>query len=187
MDCHSGASRFILSDPLTPGTRKKPTAVDLEEIKKVIELMKEHDLSYVNLKSDDTRIKLKRGADLAALQKALAASAPAPVAAPPPSSPPAAATPAPGANPGTPAELEQGVSEITSPMVGTFYRAPSSESENFIEVGDHIEKDTVICIIEAMKVMNEIQAEVRGTVVEILPNNTDAVQFGEPLVRVKVD
>ncbi len=72
-------------------------------------------------------------------------------------------------------------------MVGTFYRAPNPESESFVEVGDRVEEDTVVCIIEAMKVMNEIQAEKRGTVVEILANNTDAVQFGEPLFRIKAD
>ena len=151
--------------------------------------MKEHDLSYVNLKSDETQIKLKRGTDLEALQQALAAApapaapAPAPVAAPA-SPPPAAAA---SATPEGPAALEEGVSEINSPMVGTFYRAASPESDNFVNIGDRIEEDTVVCIIEAMKVMNEIQAEMRGTVVEILANNTDAVQFGEPLVRVKAD
>ena len=142
--------------------------------------MKEHGLSYVNLKSEETQIKLKRGADVEALQQAFAAAAAAPA-----SPPPAAAVP--NATPDAPAALEEGVSEITSPMVGTFYRAASPESDNFIEVGDKIQEDTVICIIEAMKVMNEVQAEVRGTVVEILANNTDAVQFGEPLVRLKAD
>jgi acetyl-CoA carboxylase biotin carboxyl carrier protein len=183
LDCQSGTSPLTLSNPPTPGTNRKFIAVDLEEIKKVIELMKEHDLSYVNLQSEDTKIKLKRGTDLEALQQALAA-APAP-AAPAPVAAPAAAAPAPATD--APAALEEGISEITSPMVGTFYRAASPESENFANVGDRIEEDTVVCIIEAMKVMNEIQAEMRGTVVEVLANNTDAVQFGEPLIRVKAD
>ncbi|MFV1996085.1 MAG: acetyl-CoA carboxylase biotin carboxyl carrier protein, partial [Verrucomicrobiales bacterium] len=77
--------------------------------------------------------------------------------------------------------------DITSPMVGTFYRSPTPESESFVEIGSRVEEDTVVCIIEAMKVMNEIQAETRGIVTEILAKEAEPVQFGEPLFRVKAE
>lgn len=158
--------------------------MDLEEIKNIIELMKEHDLSYFNLESGDTKIKLKRGADLDALEQALACAVPrAPALAPQPV-PASPSTEIPAA----PAVDEpDGTAEITSPMVGTFYLSPTPEDDPFVQIGSRVEEDTVVCIIEAMKVMNEIQADARGTIVEVLANNTDPVQFGEPLFRIKTD
>jgi acetyl-CoA carboxylase biotin carboxyl carrier protein len=79
----------------------------------------------------------------------------------------------------------EGVKEITSPMVGTFYRAASPGSDNFTETGQRVDDEAVVCIIEAMKVMNEIKAEMRGEVVEILVENGDPVEFGQPLFLVK--
>lgn len=100
-------------------------------------------------------------------------------------SPPPAGAPAP-AEAAAPAEAEEkGVSIITSPMVGTFYQASSPESPPFINVGDSVNKDTTVCIIEAMKVMNEIPAELSGVIKEILVENGEAVEYGQPLFKVK--
>jgi acetyl-CoA carboxylase biotin carboxyl carrier protein len=111
-----------------------------------------------------------------------------PVAAAPPQAgpqaqPEAAATPVPEA-PAAPKEDENLV-EIKSPMVGTFYRAPSPESPPYVETGDRIAPDSVLCIVEAMKLMNEIQAEMRGTIVEILVENGQPVEYGQPMFKVK--
>ena len=80
---------------------------------------------------------------------------------------------------------QEGVEEITSPMVGTFYRAPSPGADNFVELGARIDEEAVVCIIEAMKVMNEIKAEIRGEIVEVLVENGEPVEFGQPLFLVK--
>jgi acetyl-CoA carboxylase biotin carboxyl carrier protein len=82
--------------------------------------------------------------------------------------------------------LPTGVTEITSPMVGTFYRAPSPEADSFVEVGGEVVESTTLCIIEAMKVMNEIKAEVTGTIEEILVSSGEAVEYGQPLMRIKI-
>jgi acetyl-CoA carboxylase biotin carboxyl carrier protein len=97
----------------------------------------------------------------------------------------AAPLPVPGAPAAAPAETPVDGEKVTSPMVGTFYRAPSPDADVFVEVGARVEEDTVLCIIEAMKVMNEIKAEMRGTVVEILVENGDPVEFGQPLFVIK--
>jgi acetyl-CoA carboxylase biotin carboxyl carrier protein len=112
---------------------------------------------------------------------------PAPVAAAPVAAPVAAAAAASEAKPAAasaPVE-EKGIELIKSPMVGTFYRAPSPESPVFAEVGTKVTAESVVCIIEAMKVMNEIQSEISGTITEVLVENGDAIEFGQPLFKVK--
>ena len=107
-------------------------------------------------------------------------AAPVPAYTPPPAEAAAPAAPA------APAEAEEkGVQVIKSPMVGTFYQASSPESPAFVNVGDSVSKDTTVCIIEAMKVMNEIPAEISGTIKEILVENGEAVEYGQPLFKVK--
>ncbi|MEC5129580.1 acetyl-CoA carboxylase biotin carboxyl carrier protein [Verrucomicrobiales bacterium BCK34] len=158
--------------------------MDFKEIKKIVELMDEHGLSQFKLEQDETKLELKKGGDvdMQAIQQ-LMASAPAPqYAAPAPA--PAVGAAAPAAAVG-PAGLPAGVEEITSPMVGTFYAAPSPDSDDFVKVGSKVSADTPVCIVEAMKVMNEIQAEVSGEIVEILIESGTAVQYGEALFRVK--
>jgi acetyl-CoA carboxylase biotin carboxyl carrier protein len=153
--------------------------VDFKDIKKIVELMDQHGLSQFKLEQDETKLELKKGGDvdISAVQ-ALLASAPAPQ--------PFAAAPAGGAAPVVDdGGLAAGIEEVTSPMVGTFYTAPSPDSDEFVKVGDKISADSTVCIIEAMKVMNEIKSEIAGEVVEILVENGTAVQFGEPLLRVK--
>ena len=157
--------------------------MDFKDIKKIVELMDEHGLSQFMLEQDETKLELKKGGDVdvAAISQ-LMASAPAPAAAPAaaPATAPAGAAPDP-----EPSGLPAGTEEITSPMVGTFYTASAPDADAFVKVGDRVSADTTVCIVEAMKVMNEIQAEIAGEIVEILVENGTAVQFGEPLFRVK--
>lgn len=157
--------------------------MDHNDIRKIVELMDEHELSYFHLEKDDFNLKLKKGLDSDAIQTAFAAMpAAAPVAtAPVATAPVAAAAPAPAA---TEAAAQAG-DAITSPMVGTFYRKPAPDSPNFVEVGDTVSEGQTICIIEAMKVMNEIKAEKSGTVASIAVNDATPVQFGDTLFTLK--
>lgn len=143
--------------------------------------MDEHGLSQFKLEQDETKLELKKGGDVDvnAISKLLA-SQPAPHYATAPAMAPAAGSPA------APEAAEAPVGkEIPSPMVGTFYTSPSPEADTFVKVGDKVTADTTVCIIEAMKVMNEIKADIDGEIVEIVAENGNAVQFGEALFRVK--
>ena len=157
--------------------------MDFKDIKKIVELMDEHGLSQFKLEQDETMLELKKGgdADVSAISQLIAA-APAPIAAAPAAAPAALPAAAPAADSGG---LPAGTEEITSPMVGTFYTASAPDADAFIKVGDKVSAETTVCIVEAMKVMNEIQAEISGEILEILVENGTAVQFGEPLFRVK--
>ncbi len=158
--------------------------MDLKEIKAIIDLMTRHGLSEFELEKGDVKLRVKRGptgewiaaAPAAAPHPTAAAPlAPAPSYAPLPAGGPANSSSAPS----------EGTAQIVSPMVGTFYRAPSPDSPNFIEPGQEVNEDTVVCIIEAMKVMNEIKAETRGVIVEVLAQNGKPVEFGKPLFLVR--
>lgn len=152
--------------------------MDLKDIKELIALMKRNDLSVFKMEKEGFKITLKKGND--AVITATTVAAPPVVAA----APVAAAAPAlPAAAPAAPAKPEG--REIVSPMVGTFYRSSSPEAPPFVEVGKEVTPETVVCIIEAMKVMNEIKAEVAGTITECLLENGKPVQFGQALFRVK--
>jgi len=152
--------------------------LDLKAIKQVIDLMKRSELTEFELEEEGFKLRLSRKNGEVAPQIIQAAPpAQAPAAAPAPATP----APAPEA---APAE-EKGVEYITSPMVGTFYRAPSPDSAPFTDVGAKVTADSVVCIIEAMKVMNEIQSEIAGTVAEVLVENGEAVEYGQPLFKVK--
>ncbi len=150
--------------------------MDLKAIKQVVELMKRSELSEFELEEEGFKLRLTRkGNEAPQVIQAVAAPAAQPLAAP-------AAVPA--ATESTPAE-DPNLSTITSPMVGTFYSAASPESPSFVKAGQKTDADTVVCIIEAMKVMNEIQAELSGTIVECLVENGQAVEYGQPLFKVK--
>ncbi len=140
--------------------------------------MKKSDLSEFEIQDQDFKLRIKRdvpGRAPVAAQAAPLAAAPAPVA------------PAPAAlAPAAPAAADPSIKLVTSPMVGTYYCTPSPENPPFVTVGSPIKADSVVCIIEAMKVMNEIQSEISGTVVECLVANGTSVEFGQPLFRVKV-
>jgi len=148
---------------------------DLAELKRLVALMKANDLGEVEMEEEGRRVRVVRGgrvveaAPVAAAQPA--AAAPAPVA---------------SAGPAAPAAAKESLGvEIPSPMVGTFYRSPSPDASPYVEVGDRIGKDSPICIVEAMKVMNEIKAEVEGEILEILVQNGEPVEFGQPLFLVR--
>jgi acetyl-CoA carboxylase biotin carboxyl carrier protein len=151
--------------------------VDLQEIRKIVELMNEHELTYFHLERKDFHIKLKKGADLETLRGILGAMGPA-------------VAPAAAAQNAAPAVVAAAAvvpddDEITSPMVGTFYRRPSPGAEGFVNVGDTIAEGQTLCIIEAMKVMNEIKAERSGTITAIMADDGTPVQFGDVLFRIK--
>lgn len=154
--------------------------MDLKDIKAIIDLMKKNSLTEFELERQDFKIKLKRGQnggshvayDDPPSSGYLPATSPVPGAAVLPGP---AATPPPAA----------GTAEIKSPMIGTFYRAPSPEAQNYVEVGSEVGPDTVVCIIEAMKVMNEIKAEMRGVITSVQVENAKPVEFGQPLFRIK--
>lgn len=143
--------------------------------------MKKHDLSVFKMEKEGFKITLKKGTDFQPVVTSTAPVAympgPAPAAAPAVPT----ATPAAPAAPGANADLR----EITSPMVGTFYAAPTPEAASFVSVGQEVTEDTVVCIVEAMKVMNEIKAECRGIVAEVVAENGKPVQFGEVLFRLR--
>jgi acetyl-CoA carboxylase biotin carboxyl carrier protein len=154
------------------------TVFDVHRIRDLVELMKEHDLSEVDLRESRQRIRICRGPRVTAAPMMHAAPvAPAiSVAAPAaPSSPAAASKPADAAN----------IAYIKSPMVGTFYCRPNPKAEPFLKAGDRVDKETIVCIIEAMKVFNEIPAEVAGKIVEILVEDGEAVEFDKPLFKVE--
>jgi acetyl-CoA carboxylase biotin carboxyl carrier protein len=133
--------------------------MDMDRIKSVIDLMREHELSEFSIEDQDFKLSLKRGS-------------------------PGMAAPLMGAGlPPPPAEEE--LTPIASPLVGTFYRASSPDADPFVSVGARVNKDTVVCIIEAMKVMNEIKAETSGVIKKILVENATAVQFGQPMFLVE--
>jgi acetyl-CoA carboxylase biotin carboxyl carrier protein len=151
--------------------------VDLKDIKAIIDLMRKNSVSEFELEKQDFKIRLKRGTN----GGAAAAYDDPPVVAyvQPPAAIPAPIAPAPAA---PPASTEV---EVKSPMIGTFYRAPSPESAPYIEVGAEVNPDTVVCIIEAMKVMNEIKAETRGVVTQVMVENAKPVEFGQALFKVR--
>jgi acetyl-CoA carboxylase biotin carboxyl carrier protein len=156
--------------------------VDLQEIRKLVELMNEHGLTHFDLTKKDFHLKLKKGADLDDLRSLLASlpAAPAGTAPAPITATPVAATAAPVAA----APAVEGV-EITSPMVGTFYTKSSPDAPALVNVGDVIAVGQTVCIIEAMKVMNEIKAERGGTICAIIAEDGSPVQFGDVLFRIK--
>jgi acetyl-CoA carboxylase biotin carboxyl carrier protein len=155
-----------------PAKQKKETNVDLKDIKAIVDLMEKNGLTAFEMEKGGFRIALSKGA----VAGAAVTYTPAPVAA---AAAPAASAPAEAAAPAASGK------EIPSPMVGTFYTAPSPESPAFVKVGQKVTPDTVVAIIEAMKVMNEIKAEVSGTITEVAAENGQPVQFGQALFRYK--
>src|SRR4051794_17378469 len=141
--------------------------------------MKKNDLSVFEMEKDGFKLKLQKGAG----EQTVFTSAPIPHA---PAPMPQAAAPAAGAAPTqAPAAEKSALKDIVSPMVGTFYRAASPESPPFADIGKAVSEESVVCIIEAMKVMNEIKAETSGVIAEIVAENGKPVQFGQVLFRVK--
>jgi acetyl-CoA carboxylase biotin carboxyl carrier protein len=148
---------------------------DVRKIRRLVELMKEHDLSEIDLRQENMRIQLRRGSAPSVTvsgQPAVVPAAPAP--APVPSAEPAAAK----------AADDEHLVVITSPIVGTFYAQSDPDAAPYVKVGDHVGPDTTVCLIEAMKVFNEIPAEVSGKIVAVLAKNGEPVEYGHPLFKV---
>lgn len=159
--------------------------MDLKDIKAIIDLMKKNSISEFELERQDFKIKLKRTNGHSSEEGQAAPiyiPAPVPAAAIPATAPLHPALPA---TQPTSSAAQTGETEIKSPMVGTIYRAPSPEAANYVEVGAEVNPDTVVCIIEAMKVMNEIKAETRGVITAILVENAKPVEFGQPLFKIR--
>ena len=150
--------------------------MDIREIKKILEMMKENDLSEFEMEDQGFRLALKRRSGEVPLVMA------APMAAPAVPAAVAAAAPAPAA--AAPKDEDADLIPIKSPIVGTFYRAASPDAEPYVSVGQEVDENTVVCIVEAMKVFNQIPAEIGGKIVAVLVENGEPVEFGQPLFKV---
>ncbi len=166
---------------------KEATPLDLKQIKQIVALMAENDLSYFHFENQGSKVELRRGSDFQTAKELLkhlpmGSSAPAnyTVAAPAPALTVAAAPAATAAAASSPVGPT-----INSPMVGTFYRSAGPGEKLFANIGDSVDENTTVCIIEAMKVMNEIKAEIRGTIARILVEDGKPVQYGQPLFELK--
>ena len=160
---------------------RKDSTLDIKLIKQVIDLMKSSEIAEFEYEEEGLKLRLSSKGNEAPqiIQTAPLAQTAVPVT----TSPDAAPTGESAAP--TPVAVEEGISVVKSPMVGTFYAAASPESPPFTKVGAKVNADSIVCIIEAMKVMNEIQAEIRGTITDVLVENGEAVEFGQPLFKVK--
>ena len=154
---------------------------DVRRVRRLVELMQEFELAEIDLRQAEQRIRLRKDQDPVVVP---AAYAPAPMAAAPAAAPHAAAPATPSAATPAPAAADSG-HYIVSPMVGTFYVSSSPDSPAFVKVGDQIGPDTVVCIVEAMKVFNELPAECSGKIAAILVENGAAVEYGQKLFRVE--
>ena len=159
----------------------KGESFDLDRIRKLLQLMEKFDVSEINLQNDDESWKIRRGPRVAYAQPTAAPQFSMPMAAPVQA---AATASAPAATTATAPAAPAGIT-INAPTVGTFYAAASPDDAPFVAVGTVVKPDTTICMIEAMKVFNEIKAEKSGRIVEILVENGDAVGFGQPLFRIE--
>ena len=148
--------------------------MDLKDIKAIIDLMKKNSVSEFELEKQDFKIRLKRGPNGGSS-----------VAYDEPSIAYAQAQPAVAAPASVPAVAAISEEDIKSPMIGTFYRSPSPESAPYVEVGTEVNPETVVCIIEAMKVMNEIKAEAKGVITQVMVENAKPVEFGQPLFKIR--
>jgi acetyl-CoA carboxylase biotin carboxyl carrier protein len=157
--------------------------MDFDEIKQILEMMREHELSEFELERDNFKLRIQKQGS--GHWVAAAPQAPAPQMAHAPAAPAAAAPAAPGSPVLTPADEEMELAVIKSPIVGTFYRSAEPGARPFAEVGDKVKKGQVLCIIEAMKLMNEINAEIDGEVVKVYVENGHAVQYGERLFAIR--
>lgn len=161
------------------GTTDMPM-IKLDELRQIFEMVREHDLTELELEGDGLKLRIKKGGATLAPAAPLPMAAPAPVAAPPV----ALAAPAAG-GPAAEIEVDTELAVLKSPIVGTFYRAPEPNAPPFVQVGDTVRKGQTLCIIEAMKMMNNIDSEYDGTVVRIYVENGQPVQFGERLFAIK--
>jgi acetyl-CoA carboxylase biotin carboxyl carrier protein len=163
--------------------------MDLNQLRELLDLVREHDLAEFEIEHDGLRLKVRKdGAGVLHTAPAVAAAAQPPVASPPPAAAAAVAAPSPPAPvpaAGEETESEVELAVVKSPIVGTFYRSPEPGAASFVEVGTTVRKGQVLCIIEAMKLMNEIDSEYDGEVVNIYVENGQPVQYGERLFAIR--
>jgi acetyl-CoA carboxylase biotin carboxyl carrier protein len=165
--------------------------LDLKELKEILQILHEKEITEFELEEEGVKLRIRKAAPgslnhtaptvITPLVPAVVAASPA-AAQPPPAAPPAAAT-----EPAAAPEEAPGVAVVKSPIVGTFYRSPDPNSPSFVNTGDRVRVGQVLCIIEAMKLMNEIEAEVSGEVVKIHAENGQPVQYGEPLFSIRTE
>jgi len=148
---------------------------DINQIRLLIELMKEHDLGEIDLRQASQRIRLCRGGQV---------EMPGMVVSPPATAAPASQAPVAPTAPEPAEKTEENIAYITSPMVGTFYSRANPNSESYVKVGDHVDPETTVCIVEAMKVFNEIPAEISGRIVAMLVEEEESVDYGKPLFKI---
>jgi acetyl-CoA carboxylase biotin carboxyl carrier protein len=166
--------------------------LDIKELKEILQILDENEIAEFELEEEGRKLRIRK-APSAAPQVALpaivapvaSALAPSPLALAPPPAAPAAVSPPPAA-PEKEKEAEEGLFILKSPIVGTFYRAPDPSAPPFVNVGDHVKQGQVLCIVEAMKLMNEIEAEAAGQIVKVHPENGQPVQYGEPLFTLRL-
>ena len=159
--------------------------MDIKDIKAIVDLMKKNSMTEFEMEKGDFKIRLQRDAHAGkrspapepVIVQAPAVAQPTPAPAAPITAPTAAETPS--------APTPTSGAEVKSPMIGTFYRRPSPDTDPYAEIGKQVEPDTVVCIIEAMKVMNEIKAEARGVITEILIEDAKPVEYGQVLFRIE--
>ena len=172
--------------PKRARSASRPAAsVNMEELRELIGLLRDNGLAELELENEGFRVRLRRDSGEAGrfVETPSAAPAAPPVQAPAP--PPSPGPTHPGTQASTEASQDQDLHIIPSPIVGTFYRSPSPTAEPFVKIGTNVEPDSVVCIIEAMKLMNEIQAEAAGEVVKIYVENGQPVEYGQPLFGIK--
>jgi len=158
--------------------------MNIKDLKDIVKLMKDNKINELEYEEDNTKIKLKRGNGARAVKEtSIVQQVPmampqvaAPIPAPAPAAAPAAEAPA---------EDDPSIEIVKSPMVGSFYSSPAPNAQPFVKVGQEVNIDDTLCIVEAMKLMNEIKCELRGTIVEILVSNGQAVEFDQPMFKIK--
>lgn len=148
--------------------------MELKKVKDLIDLMKENDLLELEVVDGDSKVHLKRPGAEAPVMTSIPMSGPVPQS-----------VPASGSDQADTEQQDDSLVNITSPIVGTFYQAASPDADPYIKVGDKVDNDSVVCIVEAMKVMNEIKAEAGGTIVEVCCKDGEAVEFGQVLFKVR--
>ena len=164
--------------------------LSVNELRELVAALDQTDIAELTLKNAEFELTLRKPS---ALRPDVVMGAAAP-ALPPmesgsaPASPPAAPAMSPASEPSAPTKpaVDSTMTDITSPMVGTFYRSPAPDEASFVEVGDRIQPGQTVCIIEAMKLMNELEAEISGEIVDILVENAEPIEFGQPLMRVRL-
>lgn len=154
----------------------------ISEIKELIKLLDQTSVHELEVENEGFRLSIRKPGKTEVV--AVQASQPAPVYSVPQAVPAVQATPAPAAAPAK-EDSDAGLHQIVSPMVGTFYSAPSPDSPSYVQVGDKVNEKSIVCILEAMKLMNELEAEVKGEIVKVLVENGQLVEYGQPLFLVK--